>query len=250
MGLFDFFKKKPPEANPTDRNETSVSDGNSFLIEALKTRLLEIGYPTERHLHYLALIVNGEVEITTAIIVNPDNHPSLLQLMTYTIHPKYFSNGIQECLVGVGTSFQDQVRAAINNYVNTTFLPIMDGFSDSHDSNLDFSSTLDGKEVLWHPKLGNIGFQGQWNDHPENEYLFKLLKEKIKNKLTPNKFNWLKVYISRQPNDTIVGECLFNNEPWGEGLIDVTKYARSWQINDGFRGMKQFIMFRKCDAYD
>lgn len=250
MGLFDFLKKKPTKTDQADVKEASAADGNSFLIEILKARLLEIGYRTERHPQYLALIVNEEVEIATAIIVNPNNHPSLLQSMVYTIHPKYFPNGIQECLVGVGASFQDRARSAIDNYVDTIFLPIMDGFSDSHDSNLDFSSTFGGKDVLWHPKLGNAGFQGQWNEYPKKEYLFELLREKIKAILTPNKFNWLKVYVSKQPDGTVIGECLFNNETWNEGQIDVTEYARSWQINGGFRGMKQFIMFRKCDAHD
>jgi len=106
------------------------------------------------------------------------------------------------------------------------------------------------KEILWHPKLGNLTLQGQWNEQPQNEPFFELLKEKIKPKLTSNKLNWLKLYISKRADETIIGECLFNNEPWEEGLIDITKYAETWKIKSNFQGLKQFIMFRRCDAYD
>ena len=249
MGLFD-FSRKSSASEKTDRQETPPIDNNSYLIETLKNKLIQMGYEVERHPDHLALIVNSQLEITTAIIDNPNNHPSILHLKVLTIHPQYFPNGIEENIVGIGTSIQDKINSVLDNYVNTTFLPIMDSFSDSHNPQLDLTTITNGKEILWHPKLGNLTLQGQWNEQPQNEPFFELIKEKIKPKLTTNKLNWLKLYISKRADNTIIGECLFNNKPWEEGLIDITKYAETWKIKSNFQGLKQFIMFRRCDAYD
>jgi len=251
MGLFDFFKKKAADKNQADRQEsTTPIHNNSYLLDALRNRLIQLGYQVDRHSQYLALIVNSEIEIATAIIDNSNNHPSILHLMILTIQPEYFPNGIQENIVGIGTTLQEKVNSVIDNYINTTFLTIIDSFSDSHNPDLDFSTMINGKEVLWHPKLGNLTFQGQWNDQLQNEPFFEIIKDKLKDKLTSNKLNWLKLYISKRADGTIMGECLFNNEPWEEGLTDITEYAKSWEIKSDFQGLKQFIMFRKCDAYD
>lgn len=245
MGLFDLFKRKS-----SDRQQPEPIDNNSYLLETLKNRLVELGYQINRHPQYLALIVNSEIEIATVIIDNPNNHPHILHLMILTIQPKYFPNGIEENIVGIGTNIQEKVNSVIDNYINTTFLPIIDSLSDSHNPDLDFSTIVNDREVLWHPKLGNLSLQGQWNEQPQDEPLFAIIKDKLKYKLTPNKLNWLKLYISKQANGTIIGECLFNNEPWEEGLADITEYAKTWNLKSSFQGIKQFIMFRKCDAYD
>jgi hypothetical protein len=250
MGLFDFFKKKSSVSKQIDRQQPEPIDNNSYLLETLRSRLIELGYQVDKHPQYLALIVNSEIEIATVIIDNPNNHPSILHLMILTIQSKYFPNGIEENIVGIGTSIQDKVNSVIDNYINTTFLPIIDSFSDSHNPDLDFSIIMNGKEVLWHPKLGNLTLQGQWNDQPENEPFFEIIKNKLKDKLTSNKLNWLKLYISKRADGTIIGECLFNNEPWEDGLADITAYAKSWKLKSDFQGLKQFIMFRKCDACD
>jgi Family of unknown function (DUF6348) len=250
MGLFDFFKKKS-ESNQIGKQETEIPiDNNLFLLQNLRNRLLELGYEVERHSQYLALIVNAEIEIATTIVKNPNNHPIILHSMILTINPTYFAKGIEENIVGIGTTIEEKVNSVIDNYIETTFLPIMDSFSDSHNPDLDFYTIMDSKEVLWHPKLGNLTFQGQWDYQPQNEPFFEIIKDKLKNKLTSNKLNWLKLYISKRADGTIIGECLFNNTPWEEGLTDITEYAKSWEMKSDFQGLKQFIMFRRCDAFD
>jgi Family of unknown function (DUF6348) len=250
MGLLDFFKKKSAESKQAAIQEIEPIDNNSFLLETLRNRLIELGYEVERHPQYLALVVNSEIEIATAIIDNPNNHPSILHLLILTTQPQYFPNGIRENIVGIGITIQDKVNSVIDNFIDTTFLPIIDSFSDSHNPDLDFSITQNGKEVLWHPKLGNLTFQGQWDDQPQNEPFFEIVKYKLKNKMTSNKLNWLKLYISKRADGSIIGECLFNNEHWEEGLSDITEYAKSWRMKSEFQGLKQFIVFRRCDAYD
>lgn len=126
----------------------------------------------------------------------------------------------------------------------------MDSFSDSHNPDLDFMTIVNDKEVLWHPKLGTLTVQGQWIKYPEGEPFFDLLKDKIHNQLTTNKINWLKIYISKRAEGEIIGECLFNNIPWEVASNEIFNYAKTWKMTDEFHGLKQFIMFRRCDGYD
>lgn len=248
MKLFDIFKKKQTANNQIA--DTKPIDNNVLLIETLKQRLSNAGYKVDKHPQYLALIVNSEIEIATNIIEKPDYHPGIIHLLVFTIHPIYFPKGIVENIVGIGNTTEEKIESVLDNYVNSTFSPIIDSFSDSHQAHLDLTVIKDGKEVLWHPKLGNLICQGQWDIFPDDDVFFNLVKENIKRLLASNKLNWLKLYISKRSDGTIIGECLFNNEPWDEGLEIISKYAELWTIDSDFRGLKQFMMFRRCDAYD
>lgn len=251
MGLFDFFRDTSSRSEKDDgENTSSPVDANEYLVNMLQRKLSDLGYPVERHPQYHALVVNSEIEIATAIIDNPDYHRSILHLMVVTIHQDYFPNGIEENIVGVGDTLERKIHSVLDNYIDTTFLPILESFTDRHNPELDFTSTVGGREVLWHPKLGNLTVQGQWNEQPKNEPFFELLKDTLPNKLGTNKLSWLKLYISKRSDGTIIGECLFNNEPWDEGLSCIAGYASSWRLGGDFQGMKQFIMFRRCDAFD
>lgn len=251
MGLFSFFKKKEqPQDNTPETGITSIQDKNVYLLFALQNKLIALGYKVEKNPKYLGLIVDSELEIATVIIDNPNNHPNIIHLMVLTIHPVYFPDGIEENLVGIGSNIEEKTESVLNNYLNTTFNPIMQAFTDSHNADLDFSTTETGREILWHPKPGNISLQGKWTTEPEEDIFLELLKERIKPKLADQKFNWLKVYISKQDNREPIGECLFNNEPWQEGYEIILKYAETWKNEGAFHGLKQFIMFRRCDAFE
>lgn len=225
-------------------------DDNPLLIDTLQEKLISMGYKVERHSKYLGLIVNSEVEIAATIVNNPDAHPSILQLMTLTISSKYFPNGIKESMVGFGATIEEKVDSVLNNYLSAVFESIMESFSDRHNPELDFSTTIEGKEILWHPRPGNLLLQGPWKTTPHENQLFEILKENLEPKLASQKFNWLKTYISKRADGTIIGECFVNNEYWSEGLELVTNYAQTWNEKGDFFSMKQFIMFRRCDAYD
>jgi hypothetical protein len=125
----------------------------------------------------------------------------------------------------------------------------MNSGSDSHDPDIDFISIVNGKEVLWHPTLGTLHSQGQWNKYPEGEPLYDLLKYQIHNQLTTNKINWLKIYISKRADGEIIGECLFNNKPWEVASNLIIDYAKT-EMSGEFKCLKQFIVFRRCDKYD
>lgn len=247
MGLFDFFKKK---TSTVEQHQPAQVNKNWYVLEVLEARLIEMGYQVERHQQYLALVVSEELELSWIVIENPDNHPDVIHLMVSASHPQYFPDGIIENVAGVGHSIQEQIISVLDNYINTTFVTIMDGFSDSHNPDIDFTATTEDKEVLWHPKLGALSMQGQWETHPENEPVFELLRNEIPAQLTSNKIQWLKIYLLKTANGEIVVECLFNNQPWDIATNMLYQYVQGWDMPDDFNGLKQFIVFRRCDAYD
>lgn len=251
MGLFDFFKKKTVSDNAVEiPKQGKPIDKNLYFLEAFENKLIGLGYEIERDPEYLAFVVNSELEIQTLIINNPNHHPSIMEVMVLAIHSKYFPNGIKEFFVGTGATIEDQVNSALVNYIGSIFLTLIDGFSDTHNPNIDFVVNNNGKNILWHPKLGQLNSQGKWRDYPPEEHFFELLKELIPDKLTANKINWLKIYICKTFDGKIIGDCLFNNEHWEEGLSMISEYANSWTVNVDLLALKQFIVFRRCDKYD
>ncbi|OOQ61588.1 DUF6348 family protein [Mucilaginibacter pedocola] len=248
MGLFDLFKTKQPE--PIRQPEQPPINKNFLLLLAFEAKLKEMGYEVERHPKYLALIVNGDVELGFMVVDTPGTHPSLMQLMVAASHAKYYPKGIIEELMGIGQTLEAQILSGVNSYINSTFLTVMDGFADSHQPEFDFLASINNHEVLQHPKLGNLIMQGKWEETPQGEPLFDLLKDIVKTNLTRNKINWLKIYISKRADGTIIGECTFNNDPWDEATDIIYNYAESWSMPGEFKALKQFILFRRCDKYD
>lgn len=240
MGIFDFLKPK--------KKEDQV-DINTYLLHKLKERIEEKGNTVEFSTQYAAIIVNSDIEIATALIPG-DFHQSLLPLLTITINKDYFPNGIESSLVGLGNTNEQKVNSAIENYMSNIFYPIVDSFTDSHVEEFDFKSNSTGREILWHPKMSDNSFQGKWEETSNEVNLYSIIENKIKDKLLDKKLNWLKLYISRQPDGKISGECLLNNEVWEEGYYLLENYAKTWKDKGEFLGHKQFIMFRRCDSFD
>jgi hypothetical protein len=246
MGIFNLFGKKK-----TAKETSPVINQNSYLIDVLKSKLNTLGYEVEKNEEYLALTINSELEIAGTVIDIPNTHPSLIQIMILLIHPEYFPKGIIDNVAGIGSTIQEKIDSALENYLNTTFNTIMESFKENHIPEMDFTTKVNDRDILWHPNFGELVFQGEWKEFPDGEPLYEILKEKIKSKIKNQKFNWLKLYISKNSNNEIIGECLFNNEPWEEGLEMISKYAEKWGQNiEYFLAQKQFIVFKRCDAFD
>jgi hypothetical protein len=252
MGLFNFFKKAPAAEEPKVSAPSPAIDvdANLYLAGALAARLRELGFEAVKHPQYFSVIVNGELEIGTLILDHPDKHPHVLHLMTMAMHPRYFPDGIEEHIAGIGTSLADKAAMVLDNYINTTFRPIMASFSDSHDAQLDFTTSHSGRDILWHPNPGLLAFQGRWQQPHGGPTLYEVIEKAVPSRLRDAKFNWLKLYVSKTEDGAVIGECNLNNEAWDEGLDLITRYAESWETASEFLGMKQFVMFRRCDASD
>jgi hypothetical protein len=248
MGLFDFFKRKQDAAKPPTNMPTNPVNPNDYLLEMLKASITDMDYRAVKHPQYQSLIVNEVVEIAAIIIDDPNNHPLVMHAMILTMHSDYFPKGIEEHVAGLGETLEQKITSVIDNYIDTTFCTIMESLYDEHYNDLYYTITTAGGAALWHAYLGTAILQGNWTNQPDNEVMYDLIKDKVKDKLTGNPFNWLKLYVSKRDDGTIIGECSWNNEPWPDGLTELTHFAQTWEVDGAFYGMKQFIVFRKCNA--
>jgi len=241
MGIFDIFKKK---------SKVESEDPDTYLQKELKSRLEAEGHRVV--LEDGSVFVDSKIEILTTIIDNPELHRHLLHMHVVITAGDYFPSGLTEDLVGIGQNMHEKVDSALNNFLSVTLPPILGAFTDSHQPELDFATMAGDKEILWHPKLGNFGFQGKWDEseYPEVEYLLNIIEENLKPMLADQKFNWLKIYLAKQPDGKISGDCSLNNKFWEEGYKVLLKYAKSWPQDESFRAIKQFILFRQCDVSD
>jgi Family of unknown function (DUF6348) len=247
MKLFDFFKKKPtePEERAMDSREV-----NAYLLNALQKKLEEFGYDVEPSSQYAALTVASELEIAS-VVMEGDFHPSILNTLILTIHPKHFPKGIDGYTVGFGETVEEKVASVLKNYFSGIFPVVMESFADRPQSELDFFSEQDGRPILWHTTVGDLICIGNWQDVSEDNYpIYTLLKDKLTGQMSRQKFNWLKLYVAHQPNGDIIAECLLNNQIWDEGTKILYEYVETWQPSADFLAQRQFIMCRRCDAYD
>jgi Family of unknown function (DUF6348) len=264
MGIFDFFKKKrspqptqpiqPAQpSQPVQRaapSEQSI-DRNVLVLLQLEARLQAMGLHVRRNQEYMALHLDNGLEIATAVIDDPSYHPTLLHLVTSTHHPLAFPDGIEDGLTGLGDTHQEQAETAVENYLANTFAVIQDSLEDRHTPTLDFLLPTDGRGILWHPNVSGISYQGAWPSHYEEEDpLYTLLLPSIKPHLHGAKFHWLKTYVAKLPGGEIIAECNLDNEPWPDGHALLTQFASSWEFPDGFYGMKEMMVFRRCDRFE
>ncbi len=238
MGIFDIFKKKS--------KTVEEPEPNTYLRLELKKRLEQMGHTV--CIEDGILYADTKIGILIEIIEDPNVHPLVIKVGVKIAVEDYFPGGLKEVLAGIGETLEDKVNSTLNNLLSVTLPPILDAFTDSHNPQLDFTENNHGREILWHPKLGNYGFQGKWEEYPENDYIFKLLKDWLQDKLIDRKFNWLKIYIAKQPDGSITGDCSLNNDFCEDGYRILEEYAQTWKNRENFIAVKQFILFRQCDA--
>ncbi len=217
------------------------------LTQLLKEKLMEQHYHVEFNQERISLTVDQQVEVIVSDVVEEGLHPHLMKQIYLIVHPEYFPKGIVEYLVGVGTTLQEKMETGIQNFLGTILPPILDGFNDTHDPELDFH---DDNGMLWHPKPGQLGLQGSWEEEPETDDLRALLNAKLQSVIPNQKFNWLKIYAAKDGEGKVTLDCNLNNEPWEAGSQVVLSVAQSWKNPPIFCAIKQFIMYRRCDAFD
>lgn len=243
MGIFDRFRKKQAE-----KETASELEPNVLLRTELKRRLEDMGHSVL--IQDDVVYANGKIGILVEILEDPNLHPSVAKVGVLIAVEDFFGKGLSEVLAGIGDTMEQKVNSALQNLLTVTLPPVLDAFTDSHDPDLDFSVSSKGREILWHPKLGSLGFQGQWSEYPEYDRLFRILQDWLKEKMVDRKFNWLKIYVAKQGDGSIMGDCSLNNEFYEDGFKLLEEYAKAWDNADNFRAVKQFILFRRCDACD
>ena len=228
----------------------NTQEANQYLIQRLAEKITALGYRVELSKQYVALTVNESLELATAIVDNPNYHPNVLHLLIYAINEAYFPKGIEENVVGIGSTMEEKVEFVLENYLGTTFQPILASLSDEHFPPLDFMAEVGGKQALWHPKLGMLSLMGKWEQVPEGEPIYDLLKNDLQNGLSNQKINWLKIFLARQADGSVNIELLLNNQIWEAPALKLRQYVQTWGQSGVFLAQKQFMTFRRCDKFD
>ncbi|ALU26730.1 MULTISPECIES: DUF6348 family protein [Myroides] len=240
MKLFNFQKKKT-ESHDQPHTEEEI------LLHELVDQITKLNYTIQVDKATQIIIVNDQLLLEFRIIRNPDYAKELMHLMINTAHPTHFPDGIMESIAGIGETVQDRIASVVENYITSTFKPIAESLTDTHSPEYDFISD----EVLWHPALSDLRVQGSFNRELSGDELYLLLVSKLESMLSRDqKFHWLKMYISKQQSGEIIGDCLLDNEPWDEGLDILADYISTFPVESTFIGIKQFVVFRRCDKYD
>jgi hypothetical protein len=173
----------------------------------------------------------------------------MLELNIVASHAILFAGGISDFLAGPGANDSMAIKAGVTSYVAGVFSTILRGLTTEHQPALDFNVNKD----LWHPVAGALQVQGAFSKDStlDDLHFIKMLKPLLVNKLatsTDTTLHWVKVYVSRQPDGSIIQECAYDNNPLPEGNTILKQYAESWKVN-GFAGQKQFFMLRKCGKH-
>ncbi|MGL4584666.1 MAG: DUF6348 family protein [Flavobacterium sp.] len=240
MKLFNFQnnKKEKQDHLPTEE---------MLLMDELIDHITTLDYTAFIDEATQIIIVNDQLLLEFRIIRNPDYAKELMHLMINTAHPTHFPDGIMESIAGIGETVQDRIASVVENYITSTFKPIAESLTDTHSPEYDFTSD----EVLWHPALSDLRIQGSFSRELSGDELYLLLASKLESMLSRNqKFHWLKMYISKQQSGEIIGDCLLDNQPWDEGLNILADYISNVPVESTFIGIKQFVVFRRCDKYD
>jgi hypothetical protein len=238
----DLFQEHFAESHTSNGTSTQCKEHNQ-LLDAFKLKMLSLGHDVQNHSKRSTLLINRELEIGISMIANTSGYSSIAHFEIKTIHAVHIPLGIIDNLVGIGSNFETKIANVLDNYVNSTFTPIISSLNEKEQTPSNFSITSNNNQFQWNIHQGNLILQGPWTTAPSNDFLIEMLKEKIKSRLKNQKLNTLKVYVSKRTDGNVVGECLLNNQTWQEGLKIISEYADTWQLKAEFQGIKQFIVF-------
>ncbi len=195
------------------------------------------------------LFNNGQLALESSVFERTE-HPNAVVygLRLCLTHKLFLLNGIVDCLAGIGSTDAEALKTGARNYVDSVFSVVVEALLGGYEPSLDFSTQND---ALWHTMLGPLHVQGTWAKYPDEldgSHFLELLKPHLLSRFALQPFHWLKLYVSRQPSGKFIGDCLFDNDPWPEGLAVLEAEAAQWPEAGVFAGQKQFIMFRNCSV--
>jgi hypothetical protein len=170
--------------------------------------------------------------------------------LDFIIQQENFESEIHESLAGIGkgNDIKDAIKNGVSTFESSVLSAIIESFYDRHDPELDFESNSGSNPQIWHPKVGPLHVQGYngGNSSDENN-IYNILKDEIKLRLGNKRFYWIKVYVSRQPDGKVIAQCTLNNERFSKAEQKMKEYAQKWEVNNQFKGEKQYIILRQCD---
>ncbi|RSK44168.1 DUF6348 family protein [Hymenobacter perfusus] len=165
-------------------------------------------------------------------------------------HPRLFPGGLLDRLSGIGRSVTEAAENGARLWADGALEVALQVLENRPDPALNFTVPAVGPgSERWHQFLGRVHVQGGWQSrlpevHPGyfSQILLPVLR--VQTNLPP--VSWLKVYVARQPDNSLLVDCLLNNELWPEALPLLEEAAQKWPGSGEFMAQRQYLAFRQC----
>ncbi len=170
-------------------------------------------------------------------------------------HDIMFPEGIWDELAGFGVDDDEAFSYASMIWASGTFPPIheilvptaTEGFPVKR---LDLVSRNDetGELLAWHLYLGPLqaNVPAETREWPE-DILMKRLFTRITSVLSAPELLWIKLFISKLPDNLKQGTCWLNNMEWPEALSDLYDFADEWGTVETPVLVKQFMIVKPTE---
>lgn len=171
-------------------------------------------------------------------------------------HPETFPEGIDICLAGFGEDERKAFSYVADSWVSIVFWTIHEALLPSKvpDSGVECVDLLTrnedtGEEFGWKFYVGPVGAAGDFfpDKGLDNLILVKRLLGSISAVALGKKVLWLSVFIAKPNKTETLGECLLNNNEWGDGLNDLYLFASEWTDVVSYTALRQFFILMPCE---
>ena len=249
-----FSKPKQDSIGELDDYTKFVSTNINYALKLLLHQQLAKNFTDiQFSINDYTIVTNNGLTIYGEV-VSKTQHPNALvmQINFRTTHETYFKGGAEEMLAGFGESDLSALEHGVGSFLTGQFPAVLRALTAEQNPEVDFMAKgRNGEEEKWHTIIGSLQVQGKWRDKLDElqiESFFELYSSFLEDEFIKNKsmFHWVRAYIAKNPDGSIIGDCYFDNNPWPAGLEALQRYTDSWDLGESFAGMKQFIMFRKC----
>lgn len=248
-----------PAATPNQAQISEVSEA-VYASESEQAQLLAVTQATVQ-LHYSdiqatpqghqLLLSPCELQVEARILSRNVYPAVVVECQSFHLyHPRLFPGGLLDRLSGIGRSVAEAAENGARLWADGALEVALQMLENRPDPALDFMVPASGSgSGRWHQFLGRVHVQGGWQSrlaevHPE--YFSQILLPALQAQINLPPVSWLKVYVARQPDYSLLVDCLLNNEPWPEALPLLEEAAQTWPDSGEFMAQRQYLAFRQC----
>ncbi len=192
------------------------------------------------------VLVDGEMPGMAATIVQEWDHESSYSVQL-DVEVAYDQDLIiVESFAGIGTSRQEAVKNALENFCRNSYHVFLAACWDQVDEDQVSVEHWDIEGTHWEVFVGNYGvrsFGGPRVDIPEDA--FTTVEALLRKLPLEDSLYWLRIFYSNVGNGNVITEVLLNNEVWEEAQTVVS--ALDWPKRDGFYSVRNFLMMQRLE---
>lgn len=197
------------------------------------------------------LIHERSIEIHCDILDMKDHgNDRLIYKIAFLININHVQT-FYEVMVAPGTSPHEAIMNGVISFNNGFMTGFFNSFAGYYEPEYEITDASGNK---FHVTYSPLQVQGNFTDDITLsqtsfiDILFPMLKETFSGfQDDARDYYLIKIYLSRLPDQQFMGECLYLNSQWEDGLNALWQNDfLKWKVTDQFLGKKQFIFIKKC----